>query len=178
MTWFVSKPWCRNPCILTTSTGRHYKSISTVSPNPKDQRRKIFFIYRTLMAPDCLASCSSNSRTEHWGLKSTGAKGTAHCQPEPFNRARLSVDRKSEIKLPEFSPGSVTRMINKRNEKFQTVMNDHLHTCRAKVWSQSPFTSICSLTSRTWMNGWSWEESHNNTFPSTISLNPCRRVRI
>jgi hypothetical protein len=48
---------------------------------------------------------------------------------------RDSVDRKSEVKLPEFSQHTINRMINKRNEKFKTAVNDHIRLCRENVWA-------------------------------------------
>jgi DEAD/DEAH box helicase domain-containing protein len=55
------------------------------------------------------------------------------------DRSEISsiIDRK-DLRLPEFSPAAITRLIEKRNHKFSQALNSHLELCSKQVLPLSP----------------------------------------
>lgn len=67
----------------------------------------------------------------------------------PAKTNRINAGRR-ELKLPEFSPGAITRLINKRNNKFRKALNSHLEYCYSQVRSYTLSTSSLSQESDPW----------------------------
>jgi len=54
---------------------------------------------------------------------------------------RLPRDRR-ELRLPEFTPAALTRLITKRNQKFRKAVNVHLLACQKEVAVPSLLLSL------------------------------------
>src|SRR5271154_6066770 len=63
---------------------------------------------------------------------------------------RMSVDRR-DLKLPEFTPATITRLINKRNHKFRHALNSHLESSSKQVYVPFPPTALIHQGQEAWI---------------------------